>query len=105
MPTLQLRSKRLEEFPCEWDQQIFDIIAGFVHSKMPQKTAIEKVNSLCPVDRTGTDKEHPTAFLRKVRSSLLDIAEQIPSDNAKQDKLAACVQALSKLKCLKTVKV
>jgi hypothetical protein len=105
MPALQLRSKRLEEFPCEWRQQIFDIIADFVNCKLPQKTAIEKVNNLCPVNRTGTDKEHPTVFFGEFWTSLLNIAEQIPSSNAKQDKLAAFVKALSKLKCSKTVKI
>jgi hypothetical protein len=96
-PTLHFRSERLEEFPWEVGQQIFDILKDFLQQStdISASTAAARVNALFFEKRREDDEEDPPGgFLLELWDIVLNLAEQIPFDNPAMEKLVDFMRKL-----------
>ncbi|KAM5444714.1 hypothetical protein MferCBS31731_000169 [Microsporum ferrugineum] len=107
MATLSLRLPSLEDGdPWIVHQKLFDILSEYLQpaSSTAPSAAAKEIDSLTPKKRQGLDasddakpKEDYESFLLEIWNSLIEVARQIPSDHASQDRLVELVKALREL--------
>ncbi|EEQ34009.1 conserved hypothetical protein [Microsporum canis CBS 113480] len=107
MATLSLRLPSLEDGdPWIVHQKLFGILSEYLQpaSSTAPSAAAKEIDSLTPKKRQGLDasddakpKEDYESFLLEIWNSLIEVARQIPSDHASQDRLVELVKALREL--------
>ncbi|EFR00783.1 hypothetical protein MGYG_03787 [Nannizzia gypsea CBS 118893] len=108
MATLSLRLPSLEDGdPWVVHQKLFDVLKTFLQpgSNAAPSSAAKDIDDLTPGKRQADDgkpKEDYESFLLEIWNSIIEIAKQIPSDHASQDRLVELVKALSELPPIET---
>ncbi|KAK2875606.1 hypothetical protein FQN49_001566 [Arthroderma sp. PD_2] len=107
MAALSLRLPSLEDGdPWIVHQKLFDVLNEYLQpsSSTGSPSAAKVIDSLTPNKRQGLDpsddakpKEECESFLLETWGTFIEIARQIPSEHASQDRLVDLVKALSEL--------
>ena len=103
MAPLSLRLPSLEDGdPWIVHRNLFEVLNGYLQpgSCTAPSAAAKEIDDLTPDKRQsdgGKPKEDHESFLLEIWESIIEIAKQIPSDHASQDRLVELIKALTEL--------
>ncbi|EFE39615.1 conserved hypothetical protein [Trichophyton verrucosum HKI 0517] len=103
MAPLSLRLPSLEDGePWIVHRKLFEVLTGYLQpgSCTAPSAAAKEIDDLTPDKRQSNDgkpNEDHESFLLEIWDSMIEIAKQIPSDHASQDRLVELIKALTEL--------